>query len=107
MCSCRKGYKVDDDDEKNCVDVDECEFNAGYDYNGRFVTNGNIFILPSTHTFALAHHMRCVCFSKKIFIHRPLFFILTFITFTVYAHSRLMHSNEFTFVRMFTSNKHH
>lgn len=24
MCSCRKGYKVDDDDEKNCVDVNEC-----------------------------------------------------------------------------------
>lgn len=31
LCSCRKGYKVDDDDEKNCVDVDECrENNGGY-----------------------------------------------------------------------------
>lgn len=28
-CSCRKGYKVDDDDVKNCVDVDECEENNG------------------------------------------------------------------------------
>lgn len=29
-CSCRKGYKVDDDDDKNCVDVDECrESNGG------------------------------------------------------------------------------
>jgi hypothetical protein len=23
-CSCRKGYRVDDNDEKNCLDVDEC-----------------------------------------------------------------------------------
>lgn len=29
LCSCRKGYKVDDDDEKNCVDVDECKDNNG------------------------------------------------------------------------------
>ncbi|XP_070502012.1 fibrillin-2-like [Chironomus tepperi] len=28
-CSCRKGYKVDDVDEKNCVDVDECMDNNG------------------------------------------------------------------------------
>lgn len=28
-CSCRKGYKVDDDDVKNCVDVDECEESNG------------------------------------------------------------------------------
>lgn len=46
MCSCRKGYKVDDDDEKNCVDVDECDYDAGYDYNSRFVTNGNISFPP-------------------------------------------------------------
>lgn len=30
-CSCRKGYKVDDVDEKNCVDVDEC-----LEHNGRY-----------------------------------------------------------------------
>lgn len=28
-CSCHKGYKVDDDDEKNCVDVNECEVKNG------------------------------------------------------------------------------
>lgn len=36
ICSCRKGYKVDDDDEKNCVDVDEC-MNDGDNRNERFV----------------------------------------------------------------------
>jgi hypothetical protein len=30
-CSCRKGYRVDDVDEKNCVDVDECR-----ESNGRY-----------------------------------------------------------------------
>lgn len=29
LCSCRKGYKADNDDEKNCVDVDECKENNG------------------------------------------------------------------------------
>lgn len=29
LCSCRKGYKVDDDDGKNCIDVDECRENNG------------------------------------------------------------------------------
>lgn len=31
LCSCRKGYRVDDVDEKNCVDEEEClENNGGY-----------------------------------------------------------------------------
>lgn len=36
MCTCRKGYEVDDDDEKNCVDVDEC-VDDEYSRNERFV----------------------------------------------------------------------
>lgn len=55
MCSCRKGYEVDDDDDKNCVDVDECVDVDGDNHNnGRFVVNGNIslriyiFLMPHT-----------------------------------------------------------
>lgn len=55
MCSCRKGYEVDDDDDKNCVDVDECvDVDGDNRNNGRFVVNGNIslriyiFLLPHT-----------------------------------------------------------
>lgn len=45
MCSCRKGYEVDDDDEKNCVDVDECTTDDGDENkNGRFVTFFSLII---------------------------------------------------------------
>lgn len=29
ICSCRKGYEIDEDDTKNCVDLDECEEKNG------------------------------------------------------------------------------
>ncbi len=35
ICSCRKGYKVDDEDEKNCIDINECE--NGENFNGGLV----------------------------------------------------------------------
>jgi Complement Clr-like EGF-like len=92
MCSCRKGYKVDDDDEKNCVDVDECRYDAGYDYNGRFVTNGNIsFPIPlhfCTSTIicvvVISAYVRML--FKHIFIHRFFFSLSKPFTFIHIVH---------------------
>ena len=83
MCSCRKGYEVDDDDEKNCVDVDECVDDDGDNNNGRFVVNGNIslrmyILLPRTIIIITTQHILCcyICvhYSNMISIHSFLLF---------------------------------
>lgn len=82
MCSCRKGYEIDDEDEKNCVDVDECVDDDGDNNNGRFVVNGNIslrmYILVLRTIIIITQHILCcyfsVHYSNMISIHSFLLF---------------------------------